>query len=106
VKVDIDKLTEAGLIDLDHRIVQRLRFLQQVRSHVAMLEFRLGERVEFQPDGQARQMGVITRYNKTTVTIITDTGQRWHVAPQLLRRASETTAQPTVDPNVISLPKR
>ena len=106
MKVEIDKLTEAGLIDLDHRIVQRLRFLQQVRSHVAMLEFRLGERVEFQPDGQALQTGVITRYNKATVTIINDTGQRWNVAPQLLRRASEPAGQPAADPNVVLLPKR
>ncbi len=104
--IDIDKLTEAELIDLNHRIVQRLRFLQQVRSHVAMLEFRLGERVEFQPDGQSLQTGVITRYNKTTVTIITDAGQRWNVAPQFLRRASKPTAQPAGDPNVIRLPKR
>jgi hypothetical protein len=106
MKIDIDKLTEAELIDLNQRIVQRLRFLQQVRSHVAMLEFRLGERVEFQPEGQPLQTGVITRYNKTTVTIITNTGQRWNVAPQLLRRASESTAQPTADPNVVRLPKR
>ena len=30
---DIDRLTEAELIDLNHRIVERLRFLQQMRAH-------------------------------------------------------------------------
>jgi hypothetical protein len=99
MKIDIDKLTEAELIGLNHRIVQRLRFLKQVRSHVAMLEFRRGERVECQPDGRALQKGMITRYNETTVTIITDSGHRWNVAPRFLRRASEPTAHrlPTAD---------
>jgi hypothetical protein len=31
--IDIDKLTEAELTDLNHPVVQRLRFLQQMRAH-------------------------------------------------------------------------
>ena len=30
MKIDIDKLTEAELIDLNNRIVERLRFLHQM----------------------------------------------------------------------------
>ena len=45
MKIDIDRLTEAELVDLNHRIVERLRLLQHMRSHVQMLEFKLGERV-------------------------------------------------------------
>ena len=44
--IDIDRLTEAELIDLNRRIVERLRFLQQMRAHKDMLSFRIGERVE------------------------------------------------------------
>ena len=33
MKVDIDKLTEQELIDLNHRVVERLRFLNQMRAH-------------------------------------------------------------------------
>lgn len=33
MKIDIDKLAEAELIDLNNRIVERLRFLHQMRSH-------------------------------------------------------------------------
>ena len=32
MKIDIDRLTEAELIDLNHRIVARLRFLNQMRA--------------------------------------------------------------------------
>ena len=40
MKIDIDKLTEAELVDLNHRIVERLRFLNQMRAHSQMLEFK------------------------------------------------------------------
>jgi hypothetical protein len=32
--IDIDKLKEAELIDLNHRIVARFKFLQQMRAHL------------------------------------------------------------------------
>ena len=91
MKIDIDKLTEAELVDLNNRIVQRLRFLHQMRSHAHMMEFSIGDRVEFQPDGHPVVVGMLTRYNKKTVTVVTWSGQRWNVAPQFLRRASRRT---------------
>ena len=88
MKIEIAKLTEAELTDLNNRIVERLRFLRQTRAHSEMLEFRIGDRVEFQPEGRPLVAGMLTRYNKKTVTVITDTGERWNVAPGLLLRAS------------------
>src|SRR5271166_7150823 len=64
MKIDIDRMTEAELIDLNHRIVARLRFLNQMRAHSEMLEFRIGDRVAFRPSGQGRVEGLLTRYNK------------------------------------------
>jgi hypothetical protein len=52
--------------------VARLRFLRQIDAHQAMLEFRIGERVTFHPDGRPPVTGMITRYNKKTVSIVTD----------------------------------
>jgi hypothetical protein len=49
--IDIDALSEDELIELNHKVVARLRFLSQMRSHSAMLDFRVGERVKFHPDG-------------------------------------------------------
>ncbi|MGC1375517.1 MAG: hypothetical protein WA821_04805, partial [Anaerolineales bacterium] len=81
--IDIDKLTEAQLVDLNHRIVERLRFLSQMRAHAHMLEFKIGERVAFHPEGRSPVVGLITRYNKKTVTVISDDGHRWNVSPSL-----------------------
>ena len=35
--INIDRLTEAELVDLNHRIVARLRLLNQMRAHLDML---------------------------------------------------------------------
>ena len=54
MRIDIDKLTEAELIDLNHRVVERLRLLKQMRAHVEMLEFKIGDRVAFDADHRGR----------------------------------------------------
>jgi len=85
MRIDIDGLTEAELIDLNQRIVERLKFLNHMRAHAQMLEFSIGDRVSFQPEGRPVQVGMLTRYNKKTVTVITEGGEHWNVAPGLLR---------------------
>ena len=82
MRIDIDKLTEPELIDLNNRIVERLRFLNQMRAHGQMLQFKIGDRVSFQPEGRPVLFGMLTRYNRKTVTVITDSGQRWNVSGQ------------------------
>lgn len=88
--IDIDRLSEPELIDLNRRIVERLSFLSQMRAHRAMLEFRIGDRVAFQTDRLQTIQGIITRYNKKTVSVIADDGRRWTVSPGLLRSAQAT----------------
>ena len=106
MEINLDEFTEAELIALNHRIVERLRFLQQSRAHAHMLEFKIGDRVTFQPDGQPPVTGMLTRYNKKTVTVITDEGQHWNVAPSFLRKA-EAGGKPEVSqPKVVPLKSR
>lgn len=68
-----------------------------------MLEFRIGDRVAFQPPGQARVEGMLTRYNRKTVTVITDEGRQWNVSPGLLRKIRSSTQSPVIDADVIPL---
>jgi len=106
MKIDIDQLTEAELIDLNHRIVERLRFLDQMRAHVEMLDFKIGDRVSFQSPGQGPLEGMLTRYNKKTVSVITDTGQKWNVSPTLLSKVNPSKGANTSGSNVGPLTKR
>jgi hypothetical protein len=88
MNIDIDQLTEPELIDLNHRIVERLRLMQQVRAHRAMLAFHIGDRVSFATDSTQTVEGTLVRYNRKTVTVIADDGRRWSVSPGLLRNAA------------------
>src|SRR5439155_22172280 len=103
MRIDIDGLTEAELIDLNNRVVERLKFLRHMRAHARMLEFSIGDRVSFQPEGRPVVVGMLTRYNRKTVTVITDRGERWNVAPTLLRRADEPRDGEGTAPTVIEL---
>jgi len=105
-RINIDALTEAELIDLNHRVVERLRFLRQMRAHSQMLEFRIGDRVSFQPEGLPPLIGMLTRYNRKSVTVITDAGQRWNVSPALLRRVESGVEIPSTTATVLPLKRK
>jgi hypothetical protein len=64
MKINIDHLSEAELLDLNLRTVERLRFLNQLPAHTQMLGFKLGDRVTFRPEGRPPVTGMLTRYNK------------------------------------------
>ena len=100
MNVDIDKLSYDELIDLNNRVVERLSFLDQMQAHAQMLEFSIGERVEFAPRGREPIVGIITKYNRKTVTIVTEQGQKWRVAPELLGKLTKVSS---VTDNVVSI---
>ena len=105
-RINIDNLSEAELIDLNHRIVERLRFLSQMRAHSQMLEFRIGDRVTFHPDGLPPVIGMLTRYNRKSVTVITDDGHRWRVSPALLRKAAPASGAAPGTATVLPLKRK
>ena len=105
-RLDIDQLTEEELIDLNNRVVARLRFLSQARAHARMLEFKIGDRVSFQPEGRSPIVGMVTRYNKKSVTVVTDKGERWNVSPALLRKTGESESSDHQNPKVIPLHRK
>lgn len=100
---NIDHLTEAELIDLNRRIVERLKFLSQMRAHARMLDFSVGDRVSFQPDGRPVLFGILTRYNKKTVTVITEGGEHWTVSPHLLRKVMDVAPDSPARQSALSL---
>ncbi len=106
MRINIDGLTEAELIDLNNRVVERLKFLNHMRAHSQMLEFKIGDRVSFQPEGRPLQVGMLTRYNKRAVTVITESGEHWNVAPGLLRPVNSSQSSENASANVIQLHRK
>ncbi len=108
MNIHLDRLTESELIDLNHRIVARLRMFAQLRAHTSMLEFKVGERVSFEAEDGRLITAMLVRYNKKTVSLVTDDGHRWNVSPALLKRVATTVkpGTPNVQPqNVLAFRK-
>ena len=70
-----------------------------------MLDFRIGEGVEFRRSDRPEVVGILTQYNKKTVTVITDSGKHWNVAPRLLSKVQSSQASwaQREDAKVVSL---
>jgi hypothetical protein len=98
-EIDLSGYTEAELVELNHRVVERIRALRQARVRATMTEFKLGDRVSFQPEPGQEVVGTIVRLNRKSVTVATADGAQWRVAPVLLNRcegdhrASESAVQ-------------
>ena len=87
MNIDIDSLAYDELIELNQKIVARLKFLDTMHAHKEMMQFSPGDQVYFEPPGRGKLFGTLTKYNKKTVTVITETGEKWNVSPNLLSKA-------------------
>lgn len=86
--IDIDQLTADELVELNHRIVERLKILDTLQAHHDMMAFNIGSRVSFDSK-RGRQLGTLTKFNQKTVTVVTEDGRRWRVSPHLLSKVKD-----------------
>lgn len=83
----LDRLTEEELLQLNRVVVARLRLMREIRSHEQMMNLRIGQHVQFNSSAGQIIRGMISRHNRKSVTIVTDDGHQWRVAPELLTPA-------------------
>lgn len=95
--IDIDHLSREELVALNHRIVERLKMLDTLDAHQSMMAFHPGARVTFASHSGERLTGTLLKFNQKTVTVITDNGQRWNIAPQLLSPIKDVSRGTVVD---------
>jgi hypothetical protein len=67
------------------KIVERLNLISQARAITLMTSFTKGDRVGFQALNGRTLEGMVLRLNKMTISVATDDGHQWNVAPGLLR---------------------
>lgn len=91
--IDIDHLSVDELVALNHRIVERLKFLDHLKAHQDMMAFNIGNRVSFDSPQHGRQVGTLVKFNRKTVTVITDDGRQWNVSPNLLSPVKDVNAE-------------
>ncbi|MDF3241603.1 hypothetical protein P3C25_22120, partial [Pseudomonas veronii] len=59
--------------------------------------FHPGARVSFDSPNGERLSGTVMKFNRKTVTVVTDTGQRWNISPHLLSPIKNVQAGMVVD---------
>lgn len=97
--IDLDALTREELVALNHRIVERLKMLDTLDTHQSMMQFHPGARVTFTGNGGERLTGTLMKFNRKTVTVVTDDGQRWNISPQLLSPLKDVGKGTVIDIN-------
>ena len=81
----LEQLTEEELVQVNRIIIARLRLMQDIRAHGRMMDFQLGQSVQF-TDASGRVLrAVVSRHNRKSVTVVTPDGMQWRVSPSLLR---------------------
>ena len=106
MKIDIDSLSYDELFELNHKIVERLKFLDSMHTHKEMMQFSPGDQVSFEAPGRNKQFGTLVKYNKKTVTVITESGQKWNVSPHLLGKVKDVKSNKNKQGKIIDLHKK
>ena len=101
--INIDNLTYEQLIKLNHKVVERLKFMDSMLAHNEMMQFNPGDKVTFEPFNREKQTGTLVKFNKKTVTVLTDDGQSWNIAPHLLSKVKTEKRKNSKHGKVISL---
>ena len=96
--IDLTDLSEEQLLDLNRRIVERLRLIRSARQLTQLAQFSVGMQVEFDTDDGRTIRGTVARVNRQTATVVGPAGQ-WRVSPSLLRVAQNQTGR------VLSMPE-
>jgi hypothetical protein len=103
--IDLTKLCEDELIELNQRIVERLQLIRSAKSLTQLAKFSVGLIVEFDTDDGRKMSGTVVRLNRRTATIMTASG-RWRVSPSLLRVVDTSRASTASDGRVVKMPMR
>lgn len=97
MSINIDHLSVDELVTLNHHIIERLKMLESLDAHKSMMQFHPGARVSFDSPHSGRLSGTVMKFNRKTVTVVTDNGQRWNISPHLLSAIKDVQAGTVVD---------
>ena len=96
MSINIDHLSVDELVTLNHHIIERLKMLESLEAHKSMMQFHPGARVSFDSPSGERLSGTVMKFNRKTVTVVTDNSQRWNISPHLLSPIKNVQAGTTV----------
>ncbi len=93
--INLETLTYDELLDLNHQVVERLKYLDSIQALEGMMQFEHGSKVSF-ASRQGRQTGIVVKFNRKTVVVLTDDGRQWKVSPHLLSKIKDVEQKKVV----------
>jgi len=87
MNIDINKLSKGELLELNRRIIQRIKYLLGRETRELSKKFIVGDVVEF-CNRENVVRGIVIRINRKTLSVQTKEG-RWNVPPQFLRKVEK-----------------
>ena len=82
--INIENLSLKELIELNHRICERIKILSDKKIFDIIQNFHVGEQVSFKSEGNT-VTGTVIKINKKTISVKTKGGY-WNIAPQFLTK--------------------
>jgi hypothetical protein len=103
--LDLTKLSEDDLIELNLRGVERLKLVRSAKSLAQLARFSVGMAVQFNTVDGRTISGTVARLNQRTATVVTPSG-RWRVSPSVLRAVDALQGARMRSARVVTLRER
>ncbi len=91
MSIDIDTLSREELVELNDRVIERLKYLDTVHAQQAMMTLNIGSQVSFDSPRHGRVFGTVIKFNRKTVVVLTEDRIQWRIPPDILTPIKDAT---------------
>jgi hypothetical protein len=85
--ININELCIHQLIDLNRRVIERIKYLQRAKVTELMESYDYGDEVYFHDKDQNIIHGKVIRFNQKSITIKENCGMEWRVSPSFVKKS-------------------
>ncbi len=91
MSINIDTLSREELVELNDRVIERLKYLDTVHAQQAMMTLNIGSQVSFDSPRHGRVFGTVIKFNRKTVVVLTEDRVQWRIPPDILTPIKDAT---------------
>ena len=91
MSINIDTLSREELVELNDRVIERLKYLDTVHAQQAMMTLNIGSQVSFDSSRHGRVFGTVIKFNRKTVVVLTEDRVQWRIPPDILTPIKDAT---------------
>ena len=91
MSIDIDTLSREELVELNDRVIERLKYLDTMHAQQAMMTLNIGSQVSFDSPRHGRVFGTVIKFNRKTVVVLTEDRVQWRIPPDILTPIKDAT---------------